>query len=301
MALLSPHSMLQQQPSLLVSRCKNCGHEHASFLREDFNNEVRECRACGAIEYIVQVSQSLEQIYSREYFYGKEYVDYSSYTSSHRRNFRRKIDLLRRHGSLSRPLRVLEVGAATGEFYQVITNYPDIQLQAYLGLEISEYARLEANARGIRVMAPMTREAQEALSELRPNLIVAWDLWEHLEDPVSIFDTLLDAADDGITVAISTVDFGAFVPQRRGRKWRQYHPPTHLSYPTRESFRRYFSSRGFEISYLASFGSYRPLAEYLKIVNLPFTSKLPRCIREFPVYLNTFDTQLVIATKEKQL
>jgi 2-polyprenyl-3-methyl-5-hydroxy-6-metoxy-1,4-benzoquinol methylase len=261
---------------------------------------VRQCCECGALEFIKQSAAPLEEIYSRSYFHGEEYVNYDSYAPSHRRNFRKKIDLLRAHSHLPEHLRVIEVGAATGEFYQALIRYPKIQMERYLGLEVSEYARQEAISRGIRVISPLTPTAQQEISEFRPNLIVAWDVWEHLEDPVAIFDSLIESAEPDATVAISTVDFGAFVPQMRGPKWRQYHPPTHLNYPTRKSFQRYFQSRGFTISYLASFGSYRPLAEYLKVVRLPLTSQLPKTVRELPIYLNTFDTQLVIASRSKK-
>jgi 2-polyprenyl-3-methyl-5-hydroxy-6-metoxy-1,4-benzoquinol methylase len=260
---------------------------------------VRQCLACGALEYIKEGAAPLEEIYSRDYFHGEEYVDYNSYTPSHRKNFRKKIDLLRAHSALPERLRVLEVGAATGELYEALTRHPKVQLESYLGLEVSEYARQEANSRGIRVISPLTQTASREISEFHPNVIIAWDVWEHLEDPVSIFDGLIHAAEPDTTIAISTVDYGALVPQMRGARWRQYHPPTHLNYPTRKSFQSYFKSRGFNISYLASFGSYRPLAEYLNTTSLRVATRLPKWLRELPVYFNTFDTQLVIASRSQ--
>ncbi len=300
MVLFSQQLCSDQEQLISSYRCTNCGQAGEAQIRTDFNGAVRQCTGCKALEYIQGAPYEPEAIYSREYFHGQEYVDYESYTPSHAKNFRNKIDLLRRWSPLAAPLRVLEVGAATGEFYQALKNHPAIHLEGYLGLEVSEYARETANARGIMVVSPLAPNAEQEIRDFRPNLIVAWDVWEHLEDPVAIFDELLQAAEPGVIVAISTVDYGALVPQRRGAKWRQYHPPTHLNYPTRESFRRYFTSRGFSISYLASFGSYRPCAEYLKTIKLPLTARLPKALKELPIYLNTYDTQLVIATQGRK-
>lgn len=297
MVLVSQKVCTSAEHTVAPYRCTNCGQECDTIIRKDFNNQVRQCQACGALEFIKQNTPPLEEIYSRDYFHGEEYVDYNSYTPSHRKNFRKKINLLCKHSRLPEHLRVLEVGAATGEFYQALIRHPRIQLESYLGLEISEYARQEANSRGVRVISPLAATSQQEIAELRPNLIVAWDVWEHLEDPVAIFDSLIESAAPDTTIAISTVDFGALVPQMRGPTWRQYHPPTHLNYPTRRSFQSYFPARGFTISYLASFGSYRPLAEYLKVLKLPLTEQLPRALRELPIYLNTYDTQLVIASR----
>jgi hypothetical protein len=89
------------------------------------------------------------------------------------------------------------------------------------------------------------------------------------------------------------------VARRRGASWRQYHPPTHLNYPTRESFRRLFAKRNLQIVHHQSFGYYRPLAEYVRAVlprqhhrHLPVSGALWM----LPVYLNLFDIQVVVGS-----
>jgi hypothetical protein len=89
------------------------------------------------------------------------------------------------------------------------------------------------------------------------------------------------------------------VPRIRGTKWRQFHPPTHLHYPTRRSFVEFFSRRGFQIVHQRAFGYYRPMAEYIRALNPRWGSPGSGAAKvlRLPVYVNLFDTQLVIARR----
>src|SRR5262245_38104658 len=114
-----------------------------------------------------------------------------------------------------------------------------------------------------------------------------------------MIDHLMCLAGDRVVIALTTVDSGALVPRIRGTKWRQFHPPTHLHYPTRRSFVEFFSRRGFQIVYQRAFGYYRPMAEYVRALNTRggFQGYGGAKVLSVPVYLNLFDTQLVIARR----
>jgi SAM-dependent methyltransferase len=285
-----PHTSPAGEPE----RCENCGgggsFERAFAVRAD----VQRCRRCGGWAFSGHVAAPADELYGEEYFNGGEYAAYDAARASHERNFRRKLRLLRRHGAPGpADTRLLELGCATGEF---LAEAKRAGVERALGLEVSAYCRDVARRRGHEVLSPSDAAAGRAVTALRPNLVVAWDVWEHLRAPASTLDALLSAADRRVTVALTTVDAGSAVARIRRTSWRQFHPPTHLYYPTRRSLRLYFERAGFEVVHHGSFGYYRPLAEYLRVLGVHASPSPPAWLTT-PVFLDLFDIQLVIARR----
>jgi hypothetical protein len=274
------------------SRCENCG-DRAGASPLFPRSGVRACSGCGA--WFVDVAHfpaGAEALYGERYFEGGEYASYASSTAAHRLNFRRKLALLRRCGMRElREVRLLELGSATGEFLRVAR---ELGVSRAVGLEVSSYAREAARARGLDVRAPDQPETLAAVEALRPNVIVGWDVWEHLPRPATTWDALLALAERAAIVALTTVDASSVVARVRRDRWRQFHPPTHLNFPTRRSLASYFGRRGFDVRLHRAFGHYRPLREYARAVGV---RPGPARLWNVPVYLNLFDTQLFIARR----
>lgn len=298
-------TVFSNAPQVAMDRCRNCGASCATnpstlFTDKDLPTRcfVVQCACCAGHSYISGDDIALESLYSRKYFHGTEYYDYDASAPAFQRNFRRKIKIIQAYTKLPQELRVLEIGGATGEFFATMTESGSpMKMLDYLSIEVSEYARERANFRGARSISPFDPYLAESLQALRPNLIVAWDVWEHLEDPSSIFTDYLSYAGKELTIALTTVDSGALTPRIRGTSWRQFHPPTHLNYPTRKSFESFFDQHQLTRMYHRSFGSYRPLGEYTKVLPELVRRALPTAFRSVPIYCNTFDTQLVIAQR----
>jgi cyclopropane fatty-acyl-phospholipid synthase-like methyltransferase len=237
------------------------------------------------------------ELYSETYFTGGEYAAYDQSVSCHRRNFRRKLRLLERHGAATRrPWRLLEVGCATGEFMHCAAEESGT---VAIGIEASEYCRRIGAERGMKMVSPTDPALPSLLADLKPNLIVAWDVWEHLAQPAEIFDSLLEYMSHDAILAVSTVDAESAVARWRGTRWRQFHPPTHLNYPTGRSLRLYLESRGFQVTYQKYFGYYRPFIQYLQPLHMSELVNRQSWLAAVPIYLNLFDTQLVIASRSK--
>jgi hypothetical protein len=149
------------------------------------------------------------------------------------------------------------------------------------------------------VFSSLDPESESAIQELRPNVIVGWDVWEHLPDPIATLQSLLRFSGAGTIIALTTVDTGSWVPRLRRDHWRQYHPPTHLNYPTRKSFEIYCQSAELDIVYHHPFGYTRPWAEYIHPISKLLFKRRPRSrwTHRIPLYLNLFDTQMVVARK----
>jgi SAM-dependent methyltransferase len=277
------------------ARCENCGRptRWTPVFRPELN--MWRCQQCGSWSFFGTVDESPEQLYDEQYFCGGEYVDYEAGQAAYQLNFRRLLARLEQHGRPLREARLLEVGCATGEFLALAQErHP----HASLGIEPSPYGRRRARERGLEVLAPDEPTTPARIAALRPDVLVAWDVWEHLRRPATQFDRLLEGCARGLTVALTTVDAGSWVARLRRTAWRQFHPPTHLHYPTRRALAHYLRARGFTLRYHGSVGYFRPLRAYLRALALDRLRWLARA-HALPVYLDLFDIQLVVAHRDQ--
>lgn len=286
---------------LSSSNCKNCGQPTTfSNLETESQTDFAAlvCNLCKAWTVPVQIQNQLEEIYSKTYFHGGEYLNYNAGQKAQFHNFARKMKILKSHLRLLPTQRLLEIGSANGLFLDFLKQ--EEHFSNIMGVEVSPYARSEAQKKGHQILSPMQTNWLLEVQNFSPQLICAWDVWEHLEDPIAFFDQLFEASSRHVSIAITTVDCNQYIPQKRKTKWRQFHPPTHVNYPTGRSMQVYLKSRGFEIKHHGTFGRFRPLSEYLgavfKFYREPI-SNLPAPF-DFPVYLNLFDIQLVVAERK---
>lgn len=275
--------------------CNNCGVE--SLFKKFGNHEDLEvCRNCGGWVYVGDVGIEAKDLYDFSYYNGKEYLFYKQAVTVFKMNFRRKLNVIKRNCNL--PLsswRVLEIGCATGGFLDVCR---EAGVTNVLGCEVSDYSRNEAQKMGFNVFDPSDKEfATQKIREFEPNVIVAWDVWEHLPNPAAYFKYILGCCLAPPILAISTVASDALVPKLRTVSWRQYHPPSHLNYPTRKSLTIFFKNHSLLVGEQFSFGYFRPLADYISaLIGKKNTCK--RCLKwtnVIPLYLNMYDIQIIVS------
>lgn len=276
--------------------CHNCGEILIKTTDPRFPTGV-SCSTCHGLMYPNVQSSELAGEYGEDYFNGAEYIGYEESKSVAKRNFQRKINILKNVlGSSIAQERILEIGCATGEFLKLCRANG---AKDFLGIEISEYCRKIGGQNGFNMISSEAPNLLEAIATFRPTMIVAWDVWEHLYDPVQIFHETLQKCTEVKVVALTTVRVDSWNAGFRKEKWRLFHPPTHISYPTKKSFEIFFNREGFQPKYEKYFGYYRPLIEYFVAV-LPFLKKsLVRLkfLYRIPLFLNLFDIQMVVAVR----
>ncbi len=289
----TPFSRRTCHTARVQDSCDNCGRATTWEKVFDSQKDLYRCAQCGSWSYFGEVLESAEEIYGEDYFSGGEYAGYVEGEQAFRQNFKRMGQLLEARGRKFRDMRLLEIGSATGVFLEVAKERGVISA---LGIEASEYCRKQAKAKGIELMPPGEPATLAAVAEQKPNCLVAWDVWEHLRHPAAQMDEYLEHCADDVVVAITTVDASSLVARWRGPRWRQFHPPTHLHYPTREGIRHYFESRDFSIAVHHSFGYYRPLMAYVKALGVNLGKRFGK-LRELPIYLDLWDIQMLIAKR----
>jgi hypothetical protein len=279
--------------------CRNCG-KNTSLENAFGNKDLLSCPECEAYQWIGNVP-NFSDLYTEKYFAGDEYVEYEKSVNIYRRNLARKWENVVRSSSLITESHenlirkhVFEIGSATGEFLKILKNQ---NFTNCLGAEISSYCRIQAEKNGIRILNPLVENYLETVRRFQPDVLCAWDVWEHLENPADIFREMLIKNPTIKLVALTTVDSGALIPRYKKQRWRQFHPPTHLNYPTRKSFEIFFQNTGFSIKSSKSFGYFRPLADYLSVFFDRKKLSTFDILFKIPIYLDLYDIQMVIAER----
>ena len=274
--------------------CLVCG---GTRFEPRFGMLVR-CRTCGfvtAAPEAVGFSGDARDLYRGDYFTGGEYLDYAGDQAFFRRNFRRRLEgvLARRRGGL-----LVEVGAAYGFFLDLARAHfrtvgfevnPEAVRHArhQLGLDVREADFLEA-----------TRESIGGPADV----LVMWDVIEHLDRPDAYLMKAAELAAPGALLFITTGDIGSLPARLRGRRWRMIHPPTHLHYFDRRTLTRLLERCGFEVLDIRSTGVARSLRQILYSLlvlklRLNVIWRLARAVipASWGFSLNTGDIMLVTA------
>lgn len=223
-----------------TSPCNLCGGTLARLRFVKFGHQIVACRSC-SLEFLhpQPTPEALAAFYDQGYFTGdadrRGYLDYVGERVSFMRSFNEKLDRIQRHldarrasGTAHKPIRFLDVGTAAGFCVEAAR---DRGWDAW-GLEVSEYAAAQAQARGLQVL----QGDSLALFEGRTfDVITLWDALEHLLDPRAVLEQACDLlADDGLLV-FSTGDVGHPWSRLQGRQHRIYNPPQHLFYFSRRT------------------------------------------------------------------
>jgi SAM-dependent methyltransferase len=178
----------------------------------------------------------IEEHYSEAYFEalaadsGEDRLGYPSYREAQqslKASFSRKLDLMR---SLMPDGKLLDVGAAYGTFLSLASEY----YECY-GLDVSAYAArvardefgMDVRQGGIEQTAPF--------SDGFFDLVVMWDVIEHLTDPIAGLQEVRRILKPGGYLAVSTDDAGNWLPRLLGRSWWGLAAPLHLNHFTKQS------------------------------------------------------------------
>lgn len=279
--------------------CRNCG-QVGNFTLLFNNPQLLKCSICCGYQWMGNIPNA-EALYTQDYFNGDEYVAYEKSAEIYRINLKRKLQIVLKAAFFSGKIPreylnepMFEIGSATGEFLKVLRKQG---FTKFLGSEISVFCRKVAAQNGFQLLNPLSADYMQSIKNFKPKIICAWDVWEHLENPFSFFNEMVLTNSEVSVIALTTVDSSALVPNIMGTRWRQFHPPTHLNYPTKKSFETFFKSIDFKIKISKSFGYYRPFADYLSVFmgrkqvsTFPFLFKIP-------LYLNMYDIQMIVAER----
>ena len=209
-----------------TKKCPICDHEALFYCAKDRANYFR-CDFCGTVfQQPLPTLKEMMDYANKEYSGGlyKEYLDANDLKNA---TFEYRLDKVleafRKKNRSGVPPRILDVGCSNGRFIEVAIRKG---IDAW-GLELSENA--------IAAATPDTRariyhgdaNKIESLGIEKFNIVTAFDLIEHLFDPISFLNSLNKiVAENGILV-MTTPDAGSFFRVAMGKSWSMLQPFQH--------------------------------------------------------------------------
>jgi SAM-dependent methyltransferase len=154
-----------------------------------------------------------------------------------------------------RPRSILDVGCRTGDF---LMHFEDTIIRE--GVEISNYCTEIANKRGLRIY----NENLESINfNQKYDIVSAYNILEHLIDPLSFLDKLSSVINKNGVLAIlipSHESLREKLLTRFHKKWHMYVPPEHLNFFSKRFLDFYLSKHDFKLleRYYSSGGIFNP-------------------------------------------
>ncbi|MDD3296614.1 MAG: methyltransferase domain-containing protein [Candidatus Omnitrophica bacterium] len=272
--------------------CLVCGSEN---LKETYSSLLR-CSSCGFVWADLDLNQEeISKVYDDSYFFSGEYSNYVKERRALEKNFKRNIKVISRYMPSGQ---LLEVGSAYGFFLNLAKKQYNAQ-----GVEINQNACKYARERlGLDVIC-----GDFLSTNFKANyydLVVMWATLEHLKNPHLYIEKISSLLKKNGIFACSTIDINSILARIQKDKWRQIHPPSHLSYFSQSSLIMLLAKYGLKKIHLFRLGEYRSVDNILYTI-LTLNNKFHRLyslIRKLhlnrgAVYLNTYDTIYMVASK----
>lgn len=205
-----------------------CSKDRATYFKCDF---------CGTIfQYPLPTLQEMMDYANAEYSDGlyKEYLDANDLKyATFEYRLRIITEAFAKKNHSEKPPKILDVGCSNGRFIEVAVRNG---IDAW-GLELSENA-IAASAPEIRQrIYHGDANTIESLGMEKFSIITAFDLVEHLFDPIGFFNNLHKIVAKGGIVVITTPDASSLFRIIMGRHWPMLQPFQHTILLSRKAFK----------------------------------------------------------------
>ena len=276
--------------------CIVCG----STSHAPFSQGLIQCRECDFVFADLNLSHAeLSEIYRRNYFFGEEYSNYIADRNVLQKNFKLRLQELKKYLDPSRHKRLLEIGCAYGFFLLLARDY----FEKVQGIDITEDGvRYCTEELGLDVIRSDLLEVD--LGDQKFDVVCFWDTIEHLSNPHLYLQKISGHMESGALLAITTGDIGSLNARFKKNNWRLLHPPTHLQYFSRRTIQILLDRNRFDVISNRYCGFYRSLDNvfynlFILRSKIPWLYDLARKtgLGKLSFYLNLYDIIYVIARK----
>jgi 2-polyprenyl-3-methyl-5-hydroxy-6-metoxy-1,4-benzoquinol methylase len=293
---------------LIDPACALCGSRERRVLRRDGAISLVRCEQC-ELCYITPrrtAAALLSEVYDASYWRSsaareRGYGDYRGDETRYLRTFRLRLDRLAKR--LPSGGRALEVGCAAGFSLRVLAE----RGFEVFGIEPSaEICQISIERFGAqRIHCGTLDDCPFAPASF--DLIVLWDVIEHLPDPLSALRKVRELLAPKGRIVIETQNIEALAARVLGRRWTHFKHDEHLVHFSRATLRRALELSGFELVHLSARGAgklvspaflaerARRLAPWLAWSLTP----LARC-SSGGIYVNPFDELIAVAALREQ-
>lgn len=232
-----------------------------------------KCHLCGFI--FVHPSpdrETIENYYLSQYYENEE--RYHRINKATQRIWNHRIETIEKylpdHKKNGSTRSIIDVGCATGFFLQIAQNKG---WDSY-GVEHSEFATSQA---ALRIGEGKVHNVnfQEFDTQLKFSALSAWDVIEHVSDPLSFLKKANSLLQDGGTLAFSTVNTASLNHWLFKQYWRYYTPPEHLSYFNLHNIQWALNQTSFEPLEIHTLFNYQAFVDGIKKSHTPYPKPNP--------------------------
>jgi SAM-dependent methyltransferase len=257
--------------------CPLCRDPGRDLLHDFAPFRVVRCRACGLAYLSPRPGASAaRRLYAAgDYFdgYSGAAAGYGLQERSLRAAFRRFLRTLRRRGLTGG--RLLEIGCAYGHFLAEARPHFD------------HLAGMDCSPAAARKAAGLADYAGcGGIEELPPeqgqfDLAVAFNVIEHVHDPVGFAARVRERLRAGGILALATPDFGSFWYRLAGRRWPSFKVPEHVAFYDRRSLASLLERAGYGGPERLPF----PFAAPASLVALKLGLRLPKPLERVQIWI----------------
>lgn len=223
--------------------CNLC-NENAILLYTVNMYQLYNCQTCGFIFVHPDPDNlTIERHYSSAYYQNE--TRYHKISKAELRLWNQRMGRVEKYISegTENNKNILDIGCATGVFLKAAQNRGwDIY-----GVEHSEYAVQQAKDRLGNGKNIYCGSLQNFESEKIFLAISAWDVIEHVTNPLFFLEKVHSLLQDDGIFTFSTVNTSSLNHLLFGQNWRYYTPPEHLSYFNLRNIKQMLNQTGFEL------------------------------------------------------
>lgn len=283
-------------------KCPICDSQKINQYFEKDGYKLYKCFDCELV-FVYPIPDSLDEIYSKNYFYkneGKESFGYTDYEKDKKPLEKFYSSILQEIESLVDGRSIFDVGAATGFFLDIAKK----RGWKTSGSEISKFAGSEARSKGHDVHISEIREID---ANSNYSAVTMWDVFEHVSDPNEYVEVSYNFLDAGGILLINTIDIKSWCAKVLGKRWHAILPPEHIFYYSKGNLRYILEKNNFEILDIKKIGKKFSLSYIFQVAYNWQRMKIFKSLsdffdkkfwRFFSIPLNLRDNILVIARKK---
>lgn len=258
------------------------------------------CRQCDYRFVDLRLTdEDLVKLYDRNNFHEGNFFDYAGDQKYFKKNFRSRLEVLRRFLDKERHQRLLEIGSAYGLFLDVART----EFRELLGIDLTDEG-VQHTREQLKLAAIQGEFLQHDFGDSRFDVVCMWDTIEHLRRPDLYVEKIASITEPGALLAITTGDVQSIVARWRGPKWRMIIPPIHLHFFSKNTLTSLLNNHGFDVIYNRYCGYHRGARNVAYIILTQhrnqrslFNALLRTGILNWGFYLNVYDIMYVIARR----
>ena len=281
--------MQEQGTSPRPGACKICNGKNVRYLCAKGPARYHVCQDCGLIlQYPPPGIREMQQYADTEYEAGL-YRDYLNARSIKIPHFESRFKAMEPYISGGR---LLDIGCSCGYFMEVAAK----RGFEVTGLEFSPTA-IAAASPGIRAQIRQgTIDDADLAWQDSFNVITAFDLIEHIDQPIAFLRKAVAFLRPGGIIAVSTPDAEHFLRYAMRSSWPMLQPMQHLSIFSKKALRQAFETLGLRlltmepayktITFTYLVGQLRTLNPTLYAALNKMTALAPRTVLERPRQVN---------------